>query len=100
MGIWVAPTAEVLGMGASVSIRLQSFVWTCTLILLGRRSCDVKKKLSLPTEKLLVTWKRAGLELKPHPSAECSFCRRPLHFEVMSEREKSYFSGMMASAQA
>ena len=53
-------------------------------------------------EKLLVTWKRVGLELKPHSSAECNFCRRPLHFEVMSEREKAYFSGMskMVSAQA
>ncbi|XP_020135954.1 5-aminolevulinate synthase, non-specific, mitochondrial isoform X2 [Microcebus murinus] len=53
-------------------------------------------------ENLLVTWKRVGLELKPHSSAECNFCRRPLHFEVMSEREKSYFSGLskLVSAQA
>ncbi|XP_069861475.1 5-aminolevulinate synthase, non-specific, mitochondrial isoform X2 [Dipodomys merriami] len=53
-------------------------------------------------ENLLATWKRVGLELKPHSSAECNFCRRPLHFEVMSEREKAYFSGMskMVSAQA
>ncbi|XP_063147979.1 5-aminolevulinate synthase, non-specific, mitochondrial [Candoia aspera] len=45
-------------------------------------------------EKLLSTWTEVGLELKPHSSAECNFCRRPLHFEVMSERERSYFSGM------
>ncbi|XP_035402900.1 5-aminolevulinate synthase, non-specific, mitochondrial isoform X2 [Cygnus atratus] len=45
-------------------------------------------------EKLLATWKDVGLELKPHSSAECNFCRRPLHFEAMSERERSYFSGM------
>ncbi|KFO82379.1 hypothetical protein N303_08663, partial [Cuculus canorus] len=45
-------------------------------------------------EKLLATWKDVGLELKPHSSAECNFCRRPLHFEVMSERERSYFNGM------
>ncbi|XP_042309687.1 5-aminolevulinate synthase, nonspecific, mitochondrial isoform X2 [Sceloporus undulatus] len=45
-------------------------------------------------ENLLGTWKEVGLELKPHSSAECNFCRRPLHFEVMSERERSYFSGM------
>lgn len=45
-------------------------------------------------EKLLATWKETGLELKPHSSAECNFCRQPLHFEVMSERERSYFSGM------
>ncbi|XP_030632035.1 5-aminolevulinate synthase, non-specific, mitochondrial [Chanos chanos] len=45
-------------------------------------------------EKLVKTWKEVGLELKPHSSAECNFCRQPLHFELMSEREKSYFSGM------
>lgn len=45
-------------------------------------------------EKLLQAWKEVGLELKSHSSAECNFCRRPLHFEVMSERERSYFSGM------
>ncbi|ERE76467.1 5-aminolevulinate synthase, nonspecific [Cricetulus griseus] len=58
--------------------------------------------MSFFLEKLLITWKRVGLELKPHSSAECNFCRRPLHFEVMSEREKAYFSGMskMVSAQA
>ncbi|XP_069795978.1 5-aminolevulinate synthase, non-specific, mitochondrial isoform X1 [Narcine bancroftii] len=45
-------------------------------------------------EKLLITWKDIGLELKSHSSAECNFCRRPLHFEIMSERERSYFNGM------
>ncbi|XP_038265640.1 5-aminolevulinate synthase, nonspecific, mitochondrial isoform X2 [Dermochelys coriacea] len=53
-------------------------------------------------EKLMATWKNVGLELKPHSSVECNFCRRPLHFEVMSERERSYFSGMskLVSASA
>ncbi|XP_048111671.1 5-aminolevulinate synthase, nonspecific, mitochondrial isoform X1 [Alosa alosa] len=45
-------------------------------------------------EKLLTTWNEVGLDLKPHTSAECSFCQKPLHFEIMSEREKSYFSGL------
>ncbi|XP_036416498.1 5-aminolevulinate synthase, nonspecific, mitochondrial [Colossoma macropomum] len=45
-------------------------------------------------DKLLQTWKEVGLELKPHSSAECNFCQQPLHFELMSEREKSYFSGL------
>ncbi|XP_070789798.1 5-aminolevulinate synthase, non-specific, mitochondrial [Pituophis catenifer annectens] len=45
-------------------------------------------------DNLLSTWKEVGLELKPHSTAECNFCSRPLHFEVMSERERSYFSGM------
>uniref|UniRef100_A0A3P8S922 5-aminolevulinate synthase n=1 Tax=Amphiprion percula TaxID=161767 RepID=A0A3P8S922_AMPPE len=45
-------------------------------------------------ERLVQTWKEVGLELKPHSSAECTFCQQPLHFELMSEREKSYFSGL------
>ncbi|XP_029948078.1 5-aminolevulinate synthase, nonspecific, mitochondrial-like [Salarias fasciatus] len=45
-------------------------------------------------ERLVHTWKEVGLPLKPHSSAECTFCQQPLHFEVMSEREKSYFSGL------
>uniref|UniRef100_A0A3Q3WMG9 5-aminolevulinate synthase n=1 Tax=Mola mola TaxID=94237 RepID=A0A3Q3WMG9_MOLML len=45
-------------------------------------------------ERLVHTWKQVGLELKPHSSAECTFCQQPLHFELMSEREKSYFSGL------
>ncbi|XP_072276516.1 5-aminolevulinate synthase, non-specific, mitochondrial [Pyxicephalus adspersus] len=53
-------------------------------------------------EKLLITWKEVDLELKPHSTAECNFCRQPLHFEVMSEREKSYFFGLskLVSARA
>ncbi|XP_047439731.1 5-aminolevulinate synthase, nonspecific, mitochondrial [Mugil cephalus] len=45
-------------------------------------------------DKLVHTWKEVGLDLKPHSSAECTFCQQPLHFELMSEREKSYFSGL------
>ncbi|KAJ8361059.1 hypothetical protein SKAU_G00175840 [Synaphobranchus kaupii] len=45
-------------------------------------------------EKLVETWKEVGLELKPHSSGECNFCHQPLHFELMSDREKSYFSGL------
>ncbi|MEQ2247397.1 5-aminolevulinate synthase, nonspecific, mitochondrial [Ilyodon furcidens] len=45
-------------------------------------------------ERLVQTWKEAGLGVKPHSSAECTFCQQPLHFELMSEREKSYFSGL------
>ncbi|OCT83289.1 hypothetical protein XELAEV_18025826mg [Xenopus laevis] len=53
-------------------------------------------------DKLLITWKSVDLELKPHSTAECNFCRQPLHFEVMSEREKSYFTGLskLISARA
>ncbi|KAM4740253.1 5-aminolevulinate synthase, non-specific, mitochondrial [Anableps anableps] len=45
-------------------------------------------------ERLVQTWKEAGLGLRPHSSAECNFCQQPLHFELMSDREKSYFSGL------
>ncbi|XP_035014077.1 5-aminolevulinate synthase, nonspecific, mitochondrial-like isoform X1 [Hippoglossus stenolepis] len=53
-------------------------------------------------EQLAKTWTEVGMELRPHPSAECNFCQQPLHFELMSEREKSYFTGLshMISAVA
>nr|XP_023994336.1 5-aminolevulinate synthase, nonspecific, mitochondrial-like [Salvelinus alpinus] len=47
-------------------------------------------------QKLVQTWKESGLPLKPHSSAECNFCRQPLHFELMTEREQSYFRGLRA----
>uniref|UniRef100_A0A8C1RZ54 5-aminolevulinate synthase n=1 Tax=Cyprinus carpio TaxID=7962 RepID=A0A8C1RZ54_CYPCA len=50
--------------------------------------------MSYFVEKLTQAWTEAGLELKPHSSAECNFCRQPLHFQLMCEREKSYFSGL------
>uniref|UniRef100_A0A8C5DQN2 5-aminolevulinate synthase n=1 Tax=Gouania willdenowi TaxID=441366 RepID=A0A8C5DQN2_GOUWI len=45
-------------------------------------------------ERLVHTWKEVGLELKPHSSVECTFCQQPLHFELLNERERSYFSGL------
>ncbi|XP_040907703.1 5-aminolevulinate synthase, nonspecific, mitochondrial-like isoform X2 [Toxotes jaculatrix] len=53
-------------------------------------------------DRLVKTWTEVGLELRPHSSAECNFCQQPLHFELMSEREKSYFTGLshMVSAVA
>ncbi|KAJ0023799.1 hypothetical protein NQD34_003698 [Periophthalmus magnuspinnatus] len=45
-------------------------------------------------DRLVESWKEVGLELKPHSSAECTFCQQPLHFEVMSDRERSYFTGL------
>uniref|UniRef100_A0A665VQG6 5-aminolevulinate synthase n=1 Tax=Echeneis naucrates TaxID=173247 RepID=A0A665VQG6_ECHNA len=45
-------------------------------------------------DRLVKTWMEVGLELRPHSSAECNFCQQPLHFELMSEREKSYFTGL------
>ncbi|CAH2312654.1 5-aminolevulinate synthase, nonspecific, mitochondrial [Pelobates cultripes] len=36
-------------------------------------------------EKLLITWKEVGLDLKPHSTAECNFCRQPLHFEGLNK---------------
>ncbi|KAL4655839.1 5-aminolevulinate synthase, nonspecific, mitochondrial-like [Arapaima gigas] len=53
-------------------------------------------------DKLLKTWKEVGLQLKPSSSAECNFCRQPLHLELLNEREKSFFFGLsqLVSAQA
>uniref|UniRef100_A0A4W5MWV9 Aminotransferase class I/classII large domain-containing protein n=1 Tax=Hucho hucho TaxID=62062 RepID=A0A4W5MWV9_9TELE len=41
---------------------------------------------------LVKAWKEIGLELKLHSSGECNFCQQPLHFELMTEREKSFFT--------
>ncbi|CAG6021658.1 unnamed protein product [Menidia menidia] len=51
-------------------------------------------------DRLMKTWKEVGLELKPHSSAECNFCQQPLHFELMSERERSYFKGLSHTISA
>nr|XP_046221160.1 5-aminolevulinate synthase, nonspecific, mitochondrial-like isoform X1 [Oncorhynchus gorbuscha]XP_046221161.1 5-aminolevulinate synthase, nonspecific, mitochondrial-like isoform X1 [Oncorhynchus gorbuscha]XP_046221162.1 5-aminolevulinate synthase, nonspecific, mitochondrial-like isoform X1 [Oncorhynchus gorbuscha]XP_046221163.1 5-aminolevulinate synthase, nonspecific, mitochondrial-like isoform X1 [Oncorhynchus gorbuscha]XP_046221164.1 5-aminolevulinate synthase, nonspecific, mitochondrial-l len=53
-------------------------------------------------ERLVKAWNEVGLELKPHSSGECNFCQQPLHFELMTERERSFFTGMshMISARA
>lgn len=48
----------------------------------------------ISTDRLVKTWKEVGLELRPHSSAECDFCQQPLHFELMSEKEKSFFTGL------
>ncbi|KAM3618541.1 uncharacterized protein V6R79_021555 [Siganus canaliculatus] len=45
-------------------------------------------------EKLVDVWQEAGLPLNNPSSASCTFCDRPLHFDLMSEWEKSYFGNM------
>ncbi|XP_070695718.1 5-aminolevulinate synthase, erythroid-specific, mitochondrial [Pempheris klunzingeri] len=45
-------------------------------------------------EKLVEVWKEAGLLLNSPATASCNFCERPLHFDLMSEWEKSYFGNM------
>ncbi|KAM9752152.1 5-aminolevulinate synthase, erythroid-specific, mitochondrial-like isoform 1-T2 [Menidia menidia] len=45
-------------------------------------------------EKLVEVWKEAGLPLNSPATASCTFCDRPLHFDLMSEWEKSYFGNM------
>uniref|UniRef100_A0A4W5RJY2 5-aminolevulinate synthase n=1 Tax=Hucho hucho TaxID=62062 RepID=A0A4W5RJY2_9TELE len=51
-------------------------------------------------EKLVQTWKESGLPLKSRSSAECNFCQQPLHFELMTERERSFFRGLSHSISA
>ncbi|XP_015992790.1 5-aminolevulinate synthase, erythroid-specific, mitochondrial [Rousettus aegyptiacus] len=45
-------------------------------------------------EKLMVAWTEVGLPLQDVTIAACNFCRRPVHFELMSEWERSYFGNM------
>ncbi|XP_074501272.1 5-aminolevulinate synthase, erythroid-specific, mitochondrial [Sebastes fasciatus] len=45
-------------------------------------------------EKLVEVWQESGLLLSSPATASCTFCDRPLHFDLMSEWEKSYFGNM------
>ncbi|XP_077460288.1 5-aminolevulinate synthase, erythroid-specific, mitochondrial [Stigmatopora argus] len=45
-------------------------------------------------EKLLDVWNEVGLKIRNPAAASCTFCDRPLHFDLMSEWEKSYFGNM------
>ncbi|XP_060913377.1 5-aminolevulinate synthase, erythroid-specific, mitochondrial [Labrus mixtus] len=45
-------------------------------------------------EKLVEVWQDSGLRLNSVAAASCTFCDRPLHFDLMSEWEKSYFGNM------
>lgn len=58
------------------------------------------KRVPLSADCLVKTWREVGLELRPHSSAECDFCQQPLHFQLMSEREKSYFTGLRHTVSA
>lgn len=44
--------------------------------------------------KLMEVWQEVGLPLNSPATASCTFCDRPLHFDLMSEWEKSYFGNM------
>ncbi|XP_043540576.1 5-aminolevulinate synthase, erythroid-specific, mitochondrial-like isoform X4 [Chiloscyllium plagiosum] len=43
---------------------------------------------------LVDVWKDMGLPIQSVTSPTCSYCQRPLHFELMSEWERSYFGRM------
>ncbi|KAM9474758.1 5-aminolevulinate synthase, erythroid-specific, mitochondrial isoform 2-T2 [Clarias gariepinus] len=45
-------------------------------------------------EKLVDVWQEVGLPLNGPAPASCTFCERPLYFDLMSEWEKSYFGNM------
>ncbi|XP_053481225.1 5-aminolevulinate synthase, erythroid-specific, mitochondrial isoform X2 [Ictalurus furcatus] len=45
-------------------------------------------------EKLVDVWQEVGLPLNAPATASCTFCDRPLYFDLMSEWEKSYFGNM------
>jgi len=46
------------------------------------------------TEKLVEVWQEEGLPLNNLTSISCNFCGSALHFDLMSEWEKSYFGNM------
>ncbi|XP_053551968.1 5-aminolevulinate synthase, erythroid-specific, mitochondrial [Bombina bombina] len=50
--------------------------------------------MSYFVESLVNTWKEAGMPVQMPSAAECNFCHRPLHFDLMSEWERSYFGNM------
>ncbi|KAL6119861.1 alas2 [Pungitius sinensis] len=45
-------------------------------------------------EKLVEVWHDVGLLVNGPATASCNFCDRPLHFDLMTEWEKSYFGNM------
>lgn len=45
-------------------------------------------------ESLVSAWKEVGMPLHTPSAAECNFCHRPLHFDLMSEWERTYFGNM------
>ncbi|XP_024914949.1 5-aminolevulinate synthase, erythroid-specific, mitochondrial isoform X2 [Cynoglossus semilaevis] len=45
-------------------------------------------------DALVKVWREVGLRLNSPATASCTFCDRPLHFDLMSEWEKSYFGNM------
>ncbi|XP_046896087.1 5-aminolevulinate synthase, erythroid-specific, mitochondrial isoform X1 [Hypomesus transpacificus] len=45
-------------------------------------------------DKLVEVWQEAGLMQNSPATFSCTFCDRPLHFDLMSEWEKSYFGNM------
>uniref|UniRef100_A0A3B4TCK2 5-aminolevulinate synthase n=1 Tax=Seriola dumerili TaxID=41447 RepID=A0A3B4TCK2_SERDU len=45
-------------------------------------------------DALVEVWQEAGLLLNSPATASCTFCDRKLHFDLMSEWEKSYFGNM------
>ncbi|GLD72667.1 5-aminolevulinate synthase, erythroid-specific, mitochondrial-like protein [Lates japonicus] len=45
-------------------------------------------------DALVEVWQEAGLPFITPATASCTFCDRPLHFDLMSEWEKSYFGNM------
>lgn len=44
--------------------------------------------------KLVEVWHEAGLPLNLQTTISCNFCGSALHFDLMSEWEKSYFGNM------
>ncbi|XP_069741961.1 5-aminolevulinate synthase, erythroid-specific, mitochondrial-like isoform X2 [Narcine bancroftii] len=49
--------------------------------------------MAIFVERLVGVWKEMGLPVISASSPSCRLCQQPLHFELMSEWERSYFGG-------
>lgn len=83
--------------GSETSQRVEGISWHICNVTQGLRPTLTNyfpPLPSLPSEKLLAAWTEVGLPLQDVSIAACNFCRRPVHFELMSEWERSYFGNM------
>ncbi|KAJ8257933.1 hypothetical protein GJAV_G00191290 [Gymnothorax javanicus] len=80
------------------AINYPTVAWGEELLRIAPTPHHTPQMMSYFVEKLVSTWKQVGLELQPHSAQECSYCHHPLHIELMSERERAFFSSLSPPA--